>query len=449
MDTIFAQASGIQKSGVSVFRISGRRALEVLKRLSSSAKLQPRRLYYKKLIDYRNGYLIDNALVSFFEKPNSFTGEDVVELHIHGSIAVSKLLSDCLASMQIRLAEPGEFSKRAFLNNKMDLTQAEGLADLINAETLVQHRQAISHASGAAFKQFDLWRGVMLKMLSLLEAYIDFPDEDIPEEVIENVDKMHLELLEEIKTHTLNDTSERIRSGIKMVIFGPTNAGKSTLMNYLTKRDVSIISSIPGTTRDVIESYVDIGGYPITLLDTAGIRDTDNEIENEGIKKAISRIKDADIKVLLLDVASINNLEKLDKKLLELIENETVIAINKIDTLNLLEQNIIKNINGSDIKGIKPMLISLYDEKGLDKLLEVIKSKAEALAIPSPLIARDRHRQLLLSCVSALEEFSLSKELVLAAEDIRIASRHLGQIVGKIDVDEILGEIFASFCIGK
>jgi len=440
-DTIFANCSAQSKAAIYVFRISGPLSLKILQTLSKCEKFQPRHMYCKRLYT-KQDITIDDAMVVYFNAPASFTGEEIVELYTHGSIAVGKLLSEAILSIEgIRLAEAGEFAKRAFLNNKMSLTQAEGLADLIDAETFMQQKQAVSQMHGALEQLYQSWRAKLLSIMALLEAYIDFPDEDIPTDISLSIQKNVTEITSLIKDH-LNDNrrGERLKNGISLTIFGPPNAGKSSLINYLMQKEIAIVSPIAGTTRDVIEAHLDIGGYPIILKDTAGIRNESSDpIEYEGIKRALAATKDADIKILVLDAS---NIENIHSDISELIDNNTIIIANKIDLHNhsnlcLLTHEILP--------------ISLLKGINLNIILDKITNLAEKLAAPSraPAITRIRYRINLEKAIDHLVRFSLTKELVLAAEDIRMAVRCMEFIIGKIDVDEILGEIFSNFCIGK
>jgi tRNA modification GTPase len=441
MTTIFAQSSPYGKSGVAIYRISGKDALKAAKILTQK-EFQPRFANFSDITNPISNELIDQGIVVYFQAPKSFTGEDLVEFYLHGSVAVSKIMLDILGKMDfLRMAEPGEFSKRAFLNGKIDLTAAEGIADLIGAETFMQHKQAIKQMTGELAARYEDWRKTLLKVMSYIEAFIDFPDEEIPPQILDEIDFNIKELILSINHH-LNDNKrgEKLRNGLNLAIFGPPNVGKSSLMNYLANRDVSIVSDIAGTTRDSIETFIDIGGYPICLVDTAGIRSVTNDaIEQEGIRRAINKAKEADIKILVTDVDT--NFAAIDPYITELIDSDTILVINKID----LHEPISLQLNNVTI------LISLKGRNNLESLLDEIKKKAAEVAGTSehPNITRARHRQNIELALRALQDFSMEKDLVLAAEDVRQAIRYLSFITGKITVEDILGEIFASFCIGK
>ncbi|RYE05883.1 MAG: tRNA uridine-5-carboxymethylaminomethyl(34) synthesis GTPase MnmE [Rickettsiaceae bacterium] len=447
VSTIFAQSSGYGKSGVCVFRISGSLSLSIIKILCQREEnLLPRTVYYRQIYEPSEQILIDNALIIYFKSPSSFTGEDIVEIHTHGSIVIAKLLTRALLGIEgVKLAEPGEFARRAFLNNKFDLTAAEGLADLIEAETILQHKQAIGQARGDLGKLYESWRLELLKILSLLEAYIDFPDEDIPEQVLEEV-IMYAKQLTITMTTYLNDQKrgELLRNGIKLAIIGEPNAGKSSLLNLLMQRDIAIVSDISGTTRDVIEGHLDIGGYPLILQDTAGINDwTNDAIEQEGIKRAVQAAKDADLKIIMFSALSTE--ENMSKILDQLTNDNIILVINKID--------LMKDFNYQSTNNQNQLLISIKENIGIDLLLAQITKQASELAYANesemPQITRERHRHQLQQAITYLDNFNPTSDLVLATEDIRMTTRALSNITGKITVDEILGEIFSKFCIGK
>ncbi|WP_375330149.1 MULTISPECIES: tRNA uridine-5-carboxymethylaminomethyl(34) synthesis GTPase MnmE [unclassified Candidatus Tisiphia] len=452
METIFAQSSKPGKAGVAVFRISGSNSLVALKHLikNDNATFIPRVMYCKKLINPKNQELIDEAVVAYFQAPASFTGEDVVEIYTHGSIAIAAMLTETLLTIEgLRMAEPGEFTRRAFLNGKFDLTAAEGIADLIEAETVWQHRQAVKQVGGELETLYNGWRQTLLTIIGLLEAYIDFPDEDIPQEILNRVMTLSGELKYAIIKH-LDDNrrGELLRTGIKLTILGAPNVGKSSLLNFLMQRDVAIVSNIEGTTRDIIEGHLDIGGYPIILQDTAGIRDSNDLIELEGIKRAIESARMADIKIVMLDAVKLSNSPSLDN----LIDDNTIILINKIDLLddkcqidmciNKLKKNYLK--------------ISIKDNIGMDSLLKEIENIAHNIAglTETPHITRQRQRAFIEKALEYLkkfnnENFNGENDLVLATEDVRMAIRSLSNVTGKISVEEVLGEIFSNFCIGK
>mgnify|MGYP001265170053 CR=1 FL=1 len=442
--TIYALSSGPGISGVAVVRVSGRHTSEVIKRVTGEDLPVPRVATLKKFNNINNNELIDEGVIIWFPGPNSYTGEDLAEFHVHGSRAVISALHASISKVKnCRLAEPGEFTKRAFQNGKINLLKAESIADLISSETEIQRKQAIKIMSGKFSDQYDSWRDKLLKILSHVEAKIDFPDEDLPKDIIKKIQNTSDQVATEI-TKALDDqkVGERIREGFKIAIVGPTNAGKSSLLNYLSKRDVAIVSEVSGTTRDVIETHLNLDGYPVIVSDTAGIRDSKNEIEKKGIKLALKKAEDADLKLVIIDAKS----DDFTAILGDLMDKNAILVVNKSDLFNGSIDKQFKKYNH--------VLISIKNNSNLDQLIKKIKSKLESKFISSEdiLITRERHRQHLEQCISHLKDFKNkngNEEFDKAAEDLRLATRQLGMIVGKVDVEEILGSIFNDFCIGK
>ena len=442
--SIYALSSGPGISGIAVIRVAGGNVKKVIKLLTGSEPPNPRIATHKKFNKINNFDLIDEGILIWFPGPNSYTGEDMAEFHVHGSIAVVRAILDELSKIEnCRLAGPGEFTKMAFQNGKINLLKAESISDLISAETEIQRQQAIKIMSGKSSEKFDSLRVKLLKILSNVEAKIDFPEEDLPEDVIKNIkidsEKIRLEI-EKI----LNDekVGERIREGFKIAIIGPANAGKSSLLNYLSNRDVAIVSEIAGTTRDVIEAHLNLDGYPVVISDTAGIRESKDEIEKKGIKLALKRAEDADLNIIVIEPKSVDFTGFLN----DLVSDKSIIVINKIDL-------DYKNIN-QQIQKFNPILISIKNETNLEELINRIKDKLKNKFVSSneTLITRERHRHSLEACVQNLKNFeekNSKEDFDKAAEDLRLATRHLGMIVGKVDVEEILGSIFSDFCIGK
>ena len=442
--TIYALSSGPGISGVAVIRISGSETKNILKKLTNNNLPRPRVATLKKINKINKNELIDEGIIIWFPGPQSYTGEDMAELHVHGSRAVIEAIQDEISKIEnCRLAEPGEFTKIAFLNGKINLIKAESISDLISSETEIQRQQAIKIMSGKSSDKFNSLREKLLKILANVEAKIDFPDEDLPEDILKNIKKNSEEVKSEIKK-ILNDqkVGERIREGFKIAIVGPTNAGKSSLLNYLSRREVAIVSEIAGTTRDVIETHLNIDGLPVVVSDTAGIRESKNEIEKKGIKLALKRAEDADLSIVLVEPKSVD----FTGFLKDLLSTHSLFVVNKSDLgIDKTEQ---------EFKKFNPIYISLKNEKNIDQLISAIKNKLKNQFINSEdiLITRERHRQHLEQCVLHLENFknkNESEDFDKAAEDIRLATRHLGIIVGKVDVEEILGSIFNDFCIGK
>ncbi len=442
--TIYALSSGPGISGVAVIRVSGKKTADVIKKLTNSKMPLPRVATLKKFSKNNGKELIDEGVIIWFPGPNSYTGEDLAEFHVHGSRAVIKAMHTAIKRIKnCRLAEPGEFTKRAFQNGRINLLKAESIADLISAETEIQRKQAIKIMSGKSSDKFNSWRERLLKILSHVEAKIDFPEEDLPKNIIKEIKKTSNKVLNEIKK-TLNDQNvgERIREGFKIAIIGPPNSGKSSLLNYLSKREVAIVSEIAGTTRDVIETHLNLDGYPVIVSDTAGIRRSKNEIEKKGIKIALKRADDADLKLIIVSAKNID----FKGVLKGLLSKNAILVINKSD--------LIKRKLNSKFKKYDHVLISIKQELNLNKLIVKIKRKLKSKFITTEdvLITRERHRQNLINCVQHLEKFNKKKSTLdfdKAAEDLRLATRHLGMIVGKVDVEELLGSIFNDFCIGK
>ena len=441
--TIYALSSGPGISGVAIIRISGKNTRNIIKQITGTVAIKPRIALLKKIREIKTKELIDEGILIWFPSPDSYTGEDMAELHVHGSRAVIKAILDNLSKIDnCRLAEPGEFTKRAFQNEKINLLKAESIGDLIAAETEIQRRQALKIMSGKSSDIFNSWRQTLLKILSNLEAKIDFPDEDLPADILNNIKKNSEKVKLEIKK-TLNDSKvgERIREGFKIAILGPTNAGKSSLLNYFSKREVAIVSEIAGTTRDIVEVHLNIDGYPVVMSDTAGIRNSKDEIERKGIKLAFKKAEDSDLNLLVFEPKNVDFTAFLKDLDLE----KSIFIINKSD------------LGISDIKKLdhyKPLFISIKDEINIDKLITQIKEnlKNKFISVEDTLITRERHRQHLQQCIDHLEKFSKKEDendFDKAAEDLRLATRHLGMLVGKVDVEEILGSIFNDFCIGK
>jgi tRNA modification GTPase len=442
-ETIYALSTVFGKSGVAVIRVSGENVLDIISKISSIdvAKIKPRYAYYTDILDSINNTLLDKGIIVYFKGPASFTGEDVLEINCHGSKAVLNSVFKVLSRFDnVRLAEPGEFSKRAFYNGKMDLTEAEGLADLIDAETSEQQKYALRQMEGNLKNLYSDWREQLVKILSYLEAFIDFPDEEIPENLSEEILNSVFKLKESIKKHLKNNNiNERLKNGFRIVLTGETNAGKSSLINTLVQRNAVIVSDIAGTTRDAIDINLDIKGYPVIITDTAGIRKTDNPIEKQGIEIALNKIKEADIVIALYDAK-----QKADFLGLEDVSPEKIIYVaNKADLLTDEQKN--------QIKAKQNLLISAKYNQGIDELIEKIFSiiSDKFTASSNYLITRIRYRKALEECLNNLEIFSLDKEIELSAEDIRLSCRAIGKITGNVEVDEILDKIFGSFCIGK
>ena len=442
--TIYALSSGPGISGVAVIRVSGKETISVIKALTSKDLPRPRLATLRKINNSNTFELIDEGIILWFPGPQSYTGEDMVEFHVHGSKAVVAAIQSSISQIKdCRLAEPGEFTKLAFQNGKINLLKAESVADLISSETEIQRKQAIKIMNGKSSNIFNKLREKLLKILSHIEAKIDFPDENLPKDILNNIKKISKEVLDDIGK-ILNDqkVGERIREGFKIAIVGPANAGKSSLLNHLSNRDVAIVSEIAGTTRDVIETHLNIDGYPVVVSDTAGIRESKSEIEKKGIKLALKRAEEADLRLVVIEPKNLD----FTGFLKDIFDKNSILVINKCD---------LKHVKlNQQMKKLEHVLISIKNNTNIDQLISKIKKKLKNKFITNEdiLITRERHRQHLVQCSDYLKNFNKkneSEDFDKAAEDLRLATRHLGMIVGKVDVEEILGSIFNDFCIGK
>ena len=434
-DTIVALASGAGPAAIAVVRVSGPATREVLEALAGGVP-EPRHASLRD-IGPPHWSLLDRGLVLSFPAPASFTGEDMAEIQVHGSRAViGELIEAVLSLPGTRLAEPGEFARRAFENGKLDLRQIEGLADLINAETRCQREQALLQTGGFASARYDVWRQSLLRAQALVEAELDFADEgDVGVGTAREARAIVDGLLDEI-SEPLKGRGERLRDGVRIVIAGAPNAGKSSLMNALAKRDVAIVSEEAGTTRDVIEVHLDLGGVPVILTDTAGLREAAGKVEAEGVRRALARAEAADVVLWLVDATA-----PVWEPPAGLKAKSCVVVLNKID------------LAPEAGEGRAGLSVSARTGQGLEGLIGTLEDQA-ALATEggagSPLMTRARHRVEIEGARDALQRFgdpSLSPEL--KAEELRIAAHHLGRLTGRIDVEEVLGAIFAEFCIGK
>jgi tRNA modification GTPase len=445
-DTIFAPATGPGRSAIAVIRLSGPACADVCRRLTKRSPPAPRRAALRRLREPASGEDIDQALVLWFPGPASATGEDVLELHVHGSRAVLGELLLALARLPgLRPAEPGEFTRRAFLNGRMDLTAAEGLADLVAAETRAQARQALRQLDGALGRLYEQWRGALLGALARIEAEIDFSaDQDVPGDAVEAIRPVLARVSAEMAAH-VDDArrGERLREGLTIAVVGPPNAGKSSLINRLAQRDVAIVTPEPGTTRDVLEVHLDLAGYPVTLLDTAGLREPVGGAEAEGVRRARQRAADADLRLALFDGAL---WPALDPETLALLDESTMIVVNKAD-LGRLPGELV-------VAGRPAERLSCLTGAGIERLLELLRARAsERMALgQTPMLTRARHRAALHAALEALGRIAAlppDAELALVAEDLRLAVRAIGRITGRVGVEDLLDRIFAEFCIGK
>ncbi|WP_353289096.1 tRNA uridine-5-carboxymethylaminomethyl(34) synthesis GTPase MnmE [Wolbachia endosymbiont (group A) of Pogonocherus hispidulus] len=437
-ETIFALSTVLGKSGVAVIRISGNYALKALNHFHIKKEIKPRFATLVDLYDDSN-QLIDNGIIIYFPAPNSFTGENVIELQVHGSKAVIKIILEELSKIFV-MARPGEFSLRAFLNGKFDLTQIEGIADLIDAETKMQAKQAIKQISGELERLYSNWRQRLITIQSKIEAYIDFPEDIWAEKSeLKKINNEVQSLVQLIQEH-LNDNrrGERLREGLHIVITGEPNVGKSTLFNLLAKRDIAIVSEYAGTTRDVLEAHIDIGGYPIILSDTAGIRESSDPIESEGISRAKKRSFEADLRIELFPFEQRYNIN------CNVVNSDTIYVLSKADDA-INDRNIL-------IGGVDFLPISILKGIGTNKLISLIKKKAEEKFghdRDTPVITRQRHRSHMQKALEHLQRFNIDNPIELISEDLRLAAFELGAVIGIINVEEILSSVFSNFCVGK
>jgi tRNA modification GTPase len=434
-DTIFAPSTAPGRAGVAVLRVSGPDAARAVEWLCGTPPKEARKAYLEGFRD-ADGALIDRGLALWFATPASFTGEDVAEFHVHGGRAIVDAMLAALSKIPgLRPAERGEFTRRAVENGKLDLTQAEALGDLIDAETEAQRRQAVRQYEGALSELYEGWREGLIRACALAEASLDFPDEEIPDGTMSRVRQAILEISSQIQAHMADSRrGEILRDGVRLTVFGPPNVGKSSLLNALAKRDVAIVSETAGTTRDVIEVRLDLGGYPVIVADTAGLRETDNPIEAEGVRRALHQSKSADIALLLLDASAADPYASLPAGK---ATDADLVVWNKIDAAPAPK---------SDLG------ISVRTDAGILALLETISEKCANILksnINDAPLTRARHRNHLEAALTALSRALDASQQELLGEDLRLALRALGQITGRVDVEDILDVVFREFCIGK
>jgi tRNA modification GTPase len=463
-DTIFALSTAPGRSGVAVVRVSGPRSRAALAALGGPADPEARRAVLVDLRSPEGGGTIDRALVLAFAEPHSFTGEDVVELHLHGGPAVVRAALEALAGQDgLRPAEPGEFTRRAFDNGKLDLSEVEGLADLIAAETEAQRRQASRQMRGALSALTEDWRHRLLAALAQIEAAIDFPDEDLPPDGWSQAKDLVSELKNDISQYLgESPVGERLRDGYQIAIVGAPNVGKSSLLNALAQRDVAIVAESAGTTRDVIEVHLDLGGYPVTLVDTAGLRaeigrtperrdesgtETIGAVEVEGMRRARLRAESADLKLV---VADLRDWPVPDSNAEALLDEAAVLVLNKLD---LAQGPGEPGAPGATRHRGRPLFaVSAREGTGLGALLDHLRdlvTRDLGVSGSAPSLTRLRHRRALEACRDSLARALAADEVALAAEDLRLAVRALGRITGRVDVEDLLDVIFREFCIGK
>lgn len=468
-ETIYALSSAPGAAGVAVFRVSGPRAQAVVEALSGTPCPPPREAVLRSL--RHAGTQIDRALVLSFTAPASFTGEDVVEFHTHGGRAVIHAMGEALAAQHgCRLAQPGEFTRRAFENGKLDLTEAEAIADLIAAQTAAQRVQALDQLGGGLKHLYEGWAATLTRALAYAEAAIDFSEEEIaPEELLASI-LPPLQRVRDALTRHLDDRrrGERLRDGVRVAILGAPNAGKSSLLNAIAGREAAIVSATPGTTRDVVEVTLDLSGYPIVLSDTAGLRDTLDEIESEGIRRALAQAEAADIQLIVIDGTAPALPEAMEALLRADADAQRLVALNKTDLLADIDGAVaaitpaIMSTSSVAPLPATPLPVAAATGVGLDALLAALASAVQAslgtgAAESGPALTRARHREALTTCRDALaraldQTASMGGPFAtpeLVAEDIRLALRTLGSITGRVDVEDLLDIIFRDFCIGK
>jgi tRNA modification GTPase len=439
--TIFALSSGRGRAGVAVIRLSGPAAGQALTTLSGRELPAPR-LAIRVRLRTPDGDELDDALALWFPGPHSYTGEDVAELHVHGGPAVCDAVLTGLAELPgLRPAEAGEFTRRAFENGKLDLTQAEGLADLIDAETEAQRRQALRQMDGALGRLYEEWRQTLTTALAHLEATIDFPDEDLPDQTATEVTPKIQSVLDSITQH-LDDAhrGERLRDGLYVAILGAPNVGKSSLLNWLARRDAAIVSATAGTTRDVIEVYLNLEGYPVLVADTAGLRESADAVEDEGVRRALDRARHADLKLVMVEAGA---WPEVDPHAAALVDEDALVLVNKID---------LKAFDGPLTLAGRPALpISILTGAGLEALIDALLPEVgkRLAGGAAPALTRLRHREALETCVENLRRSLNEAAPELVAEGLRLAVRALGRITGRVDVDDLLDIVFRDFCIGK
>ncbi len=436
-DTIVALASGAGRAGVAVIRLSGPAAGAALQALTARDLPKPRCATREAFCDPHTGLSLDDGLALWFPGPASFTGEDVAELHVHGGPAVIAAIIDaCLTQPDVRIAEPGEYTRRAFENGKLDLAEAEGLADLVDAETEGQRRQALRQRRGALSAVYEGWRGRLIEAAALIEAEIDFPDEDLPGELSRRAGPLLQTLAADMGRH-LDDAhrGERIRDGYRIAIIGPPNAGKSSLLNALAEREAAIVSDIPGTTRDVVEVRLVLAGFPVWVADTAGLREAADAIEAEGVRRALARAEEADLRIAVVEVG-----QDVPPELQGAIRGGDLLVRSKADQIEA-------HMSGDMLE------VSAVTGIGLAQLKSQLEARvAEALGREeAPVLTRARHRRLVEEARAALLRAmpALDTGAELAAEEVRVAADQIGRLTGRIDVEDLLEEIFSSFCIGK
>ncbi|MGE0829919.1 MAG: tRNA uridine-5-carboxymethylaminomethyl(34) synthesis GTPase MnmE [Hyphomonadaceae bacterium] len=438
-----ALATGAGRAGVAIVRVSGPRAGDALDALTAKPRPTPFRASPRAFRNAQTHEPIDFGIALWMPGPRNFTGDDIAEFHVHGGAAIVAALVDALIALgYVRLAEPGEFTRRAFENGKLDLTQAEAIADLVDAETEGQRKQALRQFEGALEKRIEAWRARLIHIMALCEAEIDFPDEDLPDHLARTARPEIASLASDFEAFLADaHRGERVREGFRVAIIGAPNAGKSSLLNALVAREAAIVSDIPGTTRDIVEARIVLAGFPVWIADTAGLREAADAIEAEGVRRALERARDADLRIGVNDSRETQSLDAL--------RPGDILAFSKSD-LARPSENAIRTAHARELE---THLVSVRTGEGVDALRARLAEIVSAMlgAEEAAPITRARHRELIEGARAALRRANanLERGAELAAEDLRLAARRLGRITGRVDVEDILGEIFARFCIGK
>ncbi len=445
-DTIFALATAPGRAAVAVVRVSGPDSLRALKALAGTAS-SPRYASLRTLRDPRSGERLDQALTLWFPGPESFTGEDQVELQLHGGRAVVDATLQALSHLGLRPADAGEFTRRAFENGKLDLLEAEGVADLIDAETQGQRRQALDQLTGALRGREVHWRGLLVEALGLLEASIDFPDDDVPGGVVDQARSTLAVLQAELGAALVDARGERVRDGFRVAILGRPNAGKSSLLNALARRDAAIVTPLAGTTRDIIEVALDIVGYRVTLGDTAGLRESCDAIEAEGMRRGKAWAKAAALRFFVVDASQEEAEPMLETA--DLLQAGDVVILNKMDQA---KATVVKAWQGEAATGGCEVVEASASLGAIDQVEALLKRVVVARLVGSeaPTVTRLRHREALETALQQLERaLAGGRPAELMAEDVRLISRSLARLSGRVEAEDVLDEVFASFCIGK
>ncbi|NBX53212.1 MAG: tRNA uridine-5-carboxymethylaminomethyl(34) synthesis GTPase MnmE [Proteobacteria bacterium] len=445
MKTIFASITSPIRSSITIIRISGSQTIECIKQLGVKKEPISHQSFFHKIVFENQEHIIDESIITYFKAPKSFTGEDVVEISIHSSpFIIKSIFAKLLSINNVDLAQAGEFSRRAFLNGKIDLVQAEAIPDLIASETEAQHRQSIQQLQGHLGKIYHEWTKKIIEISAFVEALIDFPDEDLPPEINANIQSTVNDLQNQISNH-LNDNKigQKIKDGLRVAIIGAPNVGKSSLINLLAKNEIAIVSEIAGTTRDTIEAHLEINGMSVIISDTAGIRSSNDLIEQEGIKRAIKKAQNSDLILYIIDATNPIIIP-------EYIDERTILIINKIDrNPDFSIQKLITNYK--IIHQNKFVKISITQKINIKELAYELEKTIEKLypSTYSPNLTQERYRVALQNCLDSLERFNLENNIELGAENLRICLTEISKITGKISIEDILDLIFSRFCIGK